>query len=127
MLTKKQLNALNETLANVDVKGKGSIQKVIWMNTIKPTYKVGDNVIFSSDRKSGLIMYGTRVIKFIGTITEIDYAWPSKVLLYEIEFRLSNGETKKMWFEESNISRKTTAKNLINKVGDGETSFMLEF
>lgn len=126
MLTKKQLNTLNEMLANVDVKGKDSIQKIIWMNTVKSTYKVGDNVIFS-DRKNGLIMYGTRVIKFIGTITKIDYAWPSKVLLYEIEFSLSNGETKKMWFEESSISRKTAAKNLINKVGNGETSFMLEF
>lgn len=126
MLTKKQLNTLNEMLNETDIIGKNLIQKIIWMNTIKTKYKVGDKVVFS-DRKFESRVCGTRVIDFVGTIVKIRFSQLSNdsTILYEIEYKLSNGETKTTLVEESEISRKTTAKNLINKVGDGETSFML--
>ena len=58
MLTKKQLNTLNEMLNDTDITGKNLIKKIIWMNTVKTKYKVGDKVIFS-DHRFGLRVYGT--------------------------------------------------------------------
>lgn len=126
MLTKKQLNTLNEMLNDTDIAGKKLIKKIIWINTVETKYKVGDKVIFG-DHRLGLRVYGTRVIDFVGTITEIKFSLidNDKTILYRIEYKLSNGETKKIWVEDFEISRKTTAKNLVNKVGNGETSFIL--
>lgn len=126
MLTKKQLNTLNEMLNDTYITGKNLIKKIIWMNTVKTKYKVGDKVIFS-DHRLGLRVYGTRVIDFVGVITEIKFSLvdDDKTTVYEIEYKLSNGETKKIWVKEFEISRKTTTKNLVNKVGNGETSFIL--
>ena len=68
-----------------------------------------------------------RVIDFVGVITEIKFSLVDndKTTAYEIEYKLSNGETKKIRVKEFEISRKTTTKNLVNKVGNGETSFIL--
>lgn len=115
MLTKTQITALNKMLESENVKGKKLLERFIWCNTVKPKYKEGDKVIFT-DRS--LILSGTRVINFIGTVTKIELFSADKIILYTIEVKLSNGHTEITYAQENKISRKTTTKNLINKVAD---------
>ena len=115
MLTKTQLNQLNKILEDEKVRSKGLLKNFIWCNTVKTKYNKGDKVILTDRR---LTLSGTPVINFIGIVTEIILFPKEKMISYAVEIKLSNGKTDIDYFQENQIIRKTTSKNLINKVKD---------
>lgn len=84
-MKKTQINALEKMLADENVKGKNFIEKVIWLNTAKPKFKIGDCFVVT-DR--GHRIYGYPLNDVKSTITEIRYDTSLFEIIYMLEAQI---------------------------------------
>ena len=73
-MKKSQIKVFEELLADESFKGKQQLKHLLWMNTIKPKFKVGDCFVVS-DR--GVKVFGYPVIDFKAKIDKVT-AWKDK-------------------------------------------------
>lgn len=73
-MTNEQIKVFNELLADDTFKGKPQLKHLLWLNTNKPKYKVGDCFVIS-DR--GVKVFGYPVIDFKAKIDKVT-AWKDK-------------------------------------------------
>lgn len=117
-MEKKQISKLLEALLNAEgVKGKKLLERVLWLNTTKAKYNVGDVVIFSSP---GSYIYGVPVRSFYGVITKINYFSDCHIISYSIDcpYTTKDGRSGITYqaTKEGNIERKTTKKTYQNLI-----------
>lgn len=82
-MTKQQLNTLQELMHDDTFNGKDLLGWLIWYNTDKPKYKVGDYVQFSEPHTR---IYGKQIINFNAKVVKVKAFTREKVWLYELEF-----------------------------------------
>lgn len=121
MLTKSDLSYLNGLLNADDVKGKKSLRKFIWLNTVQPKFNEGDTIRFT---EKASYVYGNKVVNFIGTVEKV-FKWydgskdGEKKICYGIRFTIEvDGEIESNLYantEECYCSA-TDETNLVNHV-----------
>lgn len=119
-MTKKQIETLQKMMEQPDTKGKKLLDQVIWLNTVKPKYKVGDFVEVSDP---GHYIGGVPVKNFHARVDKVNFVSAYKKIHYETYARAISGNRESQVFiypEESEITRKV--KDDINILGkkDGE-------
>ncbi len=87
-MTKKQINAFEELLQDSDFKGKNQLRHLLWLNTTKPKFKLGDKVIFTDSKQR---TYGVPMINFIGYIKGISSFKNENEYYYDIAVPVRNG------------------------------------
>ena len=92
-MKKSEIKALEALYAQEGVKGKRLIQGVLWLNTVKPQYKVGDKVKVT-DR--AMKICGERVVEWNAVVKEIKYWWRDQLITYitEVTYTLDGVEKK---------------------------------
>lgn len=114
-LTKTQLNNLNKLKGDRELKGSQLLERYIWLNTVRPKYKIGDKIIFSSS--IGVTHFGNLVDNFKGVITNIRFDSIGKTVVYTIEYDYSLNNKKyhsEAYERTSNIKGKTRAQKIVN-------------
>lgn len=87
-MKKSQLNALNKMMEDPDVKGKKLIDRVIWLNTVKPKYKVGDCYEVTDP---GHRIYDVPVRNFKARIEEVQKWSADKLIQYKLVAHVKSG------------------------------------
>ena len=67
-MNKKQVKVFEQLLNDKDFKGKKELEHLLWLNTSKPKYKVGDYVWVTNRLRK---LYGQEVADFKGRIAEV--------------------------------------------------------
>jgi hypothetical protein len=80
-MERKDINTLKRLVSEENVKGKKLLERVIWLNTTKPKYKVGQLVIFSDRART---INGSKVINWVGRIKEVSPNSKEKFYFYEL-------------------------------------------
>lgn len=91
MLTKGQINTFNKLLEDPDFKGKKQLRHLLWLNTTKPKFAVGD-CFFVTD--PGHRLFGFPVKDFKAKIVEIKSWMNTNEWFYSLEMEAEyNGKT----------------------------------
>lgn len=67
-MNKKQAKVFEQLLNDKDFKGKEQLEHLLWLNTSKPKYKVGDCVWVTNRLRK---LYGQEVADFKGRVAEV--------------------------------------------------------
>lgn len=107
-MERKDINTLKR-LVEENVKGKRLLERVIWLNTTKPKYEVGQLVIFSH---SGRTINGSKVINWVGRVKEIIPNSEEKFYFYEltVKFKNKNGLIEETFGYGKEFELKSTRK-----------------
>lgn len=105
-MKKKYLNVLEEMQNAEDVKGKKLIERLIWLNTTEPRFKVGEcyQVTDLTYR-----VFGVRVKNFNGKLIEARPHSAEKMYTYKFELEVEaegTNKTVEIVTIESNIGKK---------------------
>ena len=114
-MNKKDLEVLKRLMNDKDIKGKKSLERFIWLNTVPPKYEVGELVKVTD---SSITINGSRVIDWIGRVEEITTVVGELKYTYQIKVKyIAKDNTTKettVFANEYNM-KKTRAKNDVNK------------
>ncbi len=86
-MKKSELNVLEKLVNDPEVKGKKLLERVIWLNTTKPKYEVGQIVIFSDPART---INGTKVIDWVGIVKNIRPNSEERFYFYELTVKYKN-------------------------------------
>ena len=81
-MNKRQVKAFTQLLEDENFKGKKQLEHLLWLNTSKPKYKIGDCVTITNLLHS---IFGHQVIEFKGKVAEIYSFNDSNEWHYRIE------------------------------------------
>ena len=126
LLTKSERTLLEKLLNESDFKGKDMLRHLIWLNTTKPKYQIGD-CFKVTDRSRRF--FGVPAVNVNGRIKKIFTFKTEEVYHYELEVFVLNKDgretTSSMFAVEEELKTKT--KNNRNAiVGDGKYTESLE-
>ena len=114
-MTKTELNTLQKLIEKEDTKGKKLLERVVWLNTTKPKYTIGDCYAITH---KGHYIYGVPVINMNAKILDIHSDCRNKLYRYDLELIIitDSGIHKevKVYINENDIGKKV--KNNINKI-----------
>lgn len=114
-MTKTELNTLQKLIEKEDTKGKKLLERVVWLNTTKPKYAIGDCYVVT-DR--GHYIYGVPVINMNAKILDIHSDSRNKLYHYDLELTIltdsGRQDTIKVYINENDIGKKV--KDNINKI-----------
>ena len=114
-MTKTELNTLQKLIEKEDTKGKKLLERVVWLNTTKPKYTIGDCYAITD---KGHYIYGVPVINMNAKILDIHSDSRNKLYHYDLELIIitDSGIHKevKVYINENDIGKKV--KNNINKI-----------
>lgn len=109
-MNKRDIKILERMIADPDIKGKGSLRKVLWLNTVKPKYKVGDCYKVTDP---GHRVYGVPIKDFRAKVERIEYRWDVSVqygrVVYVMTAHVVNGDKEmdaNIYMAEYSIGRK---------------------
>lgn len=88
-MKKSQVKVFEELLQDSDFKGKKQLRHLLWLNTSKPKYSVGQFVTVSNYSHS---VYGHPVINFKAKITGINSFTTDNEWHYEMEMDVTCGD-----------------------------------
>ncbi len=117
-MKKKELEVLESMLQDPDVKGRKLIERVIWLNTVAPKYKIGECFEVTDP---GHKVYGVPVKRFRARVTNILTSQLfGKVYRYELSahVRCGNKELDTEIFLDENDIGKRVSDNLNVLYGD---------
>lgn len=120
-MTKAQIKVFEELLNDKEFKGKEQLRWLLWRNTNKPKYEVGESHIVT-DR--GHCVYGIPVRDFKATITRVYCFKTEREYHYELEAvcKFLNKETTiKVFTSESKIGE--ICKGNINVLGEPKSKY----
>ena len=86
-MKKADLKVLETLAKDPEVKGKKLIERVIWLNTTKPKYEVGQLVVFSDRART---INGSKVINWVGRIKEVEPNSAEKFYFYTLDVKYKN-------------------------------------
>ena len=81
-MTKTELNTLQKLIEKEDTKGKKLLERVVWLNTTKPKYTIGDCYAITD---KGHYIYGVPVINMNAKILDIHSDSRNKLYHYDLE------------------------------------------
>lgn len=113
-MNSKQVKVFKALLEDENFKGKEQLRHLLWLNTSKPKYKVGDCVRITNYQHK---VFGHQVIDFSGKIAEIYTFKHSNEWHYRLEMEVICGDKHTVINEyamESEIEGK--ARNNVNKL-----------
>lgn len=114
-MKKQELKMLERLMNDDTVKGKKSLERFIWLNTVPPKYKKGEKVKITDRTRT---INGSRVIDWVGTVKNITTVVGELRYTYEVVVKyISKDKTIKetnVFASEYNL-KKTRAKKDINK------------
>ena len=114
-MKKQDLKMLERLMNDKDIKGKKSLERFIWLNTVPPKYEVGELVKVTDSSRT---INGSRVIDWIGRVEKITTVVGELKYTYQIKVKyISKDKTIKettVFANEYNM-KKTRAKKDINK------------
>ena len=120
-MTKQQLNTLQELMRDDSFNGKDLLGWLLWYNTDKPKYKVGDYVKFT-DRS--VKIYGKPIVDFNARVVKVKAFLREKIWRYELEFTCKfegkEDYTTKGYSAESDMKPSNTD---INYLGDKTSKY----
>lgn len=92
-MTEEQIKTVNNLMVDPEVKGKKWLKHFLWLNTVKPKFKVGDSVELCSDGCCRI--WGKPVRKAIGIVREISTITLQEIYCYVVEcvFVKDDGKT----------------------------------
>ena len=107
-MERKDINTLKR-LVGENVKGKRLLERVIWLNTTKPKYEVGQLVTFSDCART---INGSKVINWVGRVKEISPNSEEKFYFYElvVKYKDKNGAIKETFGCAREFELKSTRK-----------------
>jgi hypothetical protein len=110
-MKKSQIKMLQEMLKDKDIKGKKQLERVLWLNTSTPKYKVGQCVKVTD---YGHSVYGHRVIDFKAKIVSIRADGWNNQYLYEMEMDITCGDkhTTVMQYSSESVLKGGVRNNL---------------
>lgn len=119
-MNRKQIKAFKALLEDENFKGKKELEHLLWLNTSKPKYKVGDYVWVTNRLRK---LYGQEIADFKGKVAEV-YAFDhSNEWHYRIEMVILNDGEQTVVNEyalESDIKGGAYNKiNIIKRVSGG--------
>lgn len=123
-MKKTQLNALQKMLEDENVKGKKLLERVLWLNTTEPKYKVGD-CYEVSDR--GHRVYGNPVKNFTAKIVEVRVNSIDRVYTYKLEAQVKCGEketTTNIYKSESELKYCRKCKDKVNELAEAKSKYV---
>ena len=80
-MERKDINTLKRLANEEDIKGKKLLERVIWLNTTKPKYEVGQLVVFSDRDRT---INGSAVINWVGRVKAVKPNSKEKFYFYEL-------------------------------------------
>ena len=114
-MTKTELNTLQKLIEKEDTKGKKLLKRVIWLNTTKPKYAIGDCYVVT-DR--GHRVYGVPIINMKAKIVDVYGDSLNETYNYDLELTIltdsGRQDTIKVYINENDIGKKV--KDNINKI-----------
>ena len=113
-MKKSDLKKLEEMRNDPTVKGKKLIDGVIWLNTVKPMFKMGECFEVSD---IGHRVYGVPVHNFHAEIKEVSLFWQDKYIQYKLVAHLKVGDKETDTFiykDERDLMRRRKALDNIN-------------
>ena len=119
LLTKAERTALEKLLQDPAFKGKKQMRKILWMNTTKQKYKVGDCYQVTD---SSIRIFGVPVVNFNGKIIEVMTYIGELSWRYILEAHVVNADgreiTTRISADESEIGKKVmNNENRVNGKG----------
>ena len=108
-MNKKDLEVLKRLMNDENIKGKKSLERFIWLNTVPPKFNKGD-IVKVTDRS--VTINGSKVVENVTTVVgELKYTYQVKV-----KYMSKNNTIKEtsVFVNDYNI-KKTRAKKDINK------------
>lgn len=88
-MTKEQVQVFEELLSSADFQGKKQLRHVLWLNTVKPKFKVGQCFIVS---ERGHKILGHPVRDFNARIVKISSYINEEQWFYELEVEVRAGD-----------------------------------
>lgn len=111
---KDKIELLKSLIEDENIKGKKLLKKVLWLNTSKPEFKVGDKVLFNDTQLS---IYGNRCYGWKGVIIEVTTLINAMTYHYHIESICSlTGEKFNHYVLEENILTSISNGDMINNI-----------
>ena len=108
-MKKADLKVLETLAKDPEVKGKKLLERVIWLNTTKPKYEVGQLVVFSDRART---INGSTVIDWVGRVKEIRPNSEEKFYFYilDVKYKDKNGVVKETFGNGKECALKSTRK-----------------
>ena len=88
-MKKSQIKVFEELLKDNDFKGKKQLKHLLWLNTSKPKYEIGQYVKVTNTSHS---VYGYPVVNFKAKITEIRSFTTGEEWYYTMEMDITCGD-----------------------------------
>ena len=121
-MTNEQLNTLKELMQDADFKGKNTLGWLIWRNTYKPKYKVGD---FVKTTDYSHRIYGHQVINHNAKVIAITFWQGDRQPHYELEavYKIDGKEDyiTKLYSLENTLGEKTNSN--VNYLGEQKSKY----
>ena len=124
-MKKADLKKLQEMMNDPTVKGKKLIDRVIWLNTIEPKFKVGE---YYEVTDPGHRIYGVPVRNFHAEIKDIRYFHLDKVIQYTLVSKVKVGDKETevtVYKDEQYLGTCRKVEDNINII-DGDTKQPIE-
>lgn len=126
VMSKQQIKVFNELLESADFKGKKSLKHLLWLNTSKPKFEIGNCFKVT---EHGHRVYGKQVIDFNAKIVRIYSMKDENEWYYELDMICKCGDketTVKQYAAENELRRRADGNiNIIaGDIGKGEARFI---
>ena len=109
LLTKAERTALEKLLVEPNFKGKKSLRRILWMNTTKPKYKIGDCYQIS-DRRTRI--FGVQAVDVKAQIVNVGVYFGDNAYRYELTAHFINYDgretTASFYIYEDEIGKKVS-------------------
>ena len=108
-MKKSEMKVLQSLLEQDGIKGKKLLRGVLWLNTAKPKFKVGDKVKVTD---MAMRICEQRVVNWNAKVTKIFMDWREQTIGYETEVTFTvNGATKTttVYSDEEGLKRSRSA------------------
>lgn len=120
-MKKSQVKVFEELLQDSNFKGKKQLRHLLWLNTSKPKFEVGDCFEVTD---YGHRIYGHQVINFKARVVEV-YTWKTDDnWYYKLEMEVICGDKVTISYEhktESQLIRSKKCKDNRNVLGETKT------
>ena len=114
-MNKKDLEVLKRLMNDENIKGKKSLERFIWLNTVPPKFNKGD-MVKVTDRS--VTINGSKVVDWVGTVENVTTVVGELKYTYQVKVKYTskNNAIKEtsVFVNDYNI-KKTRAKKDINK------------
>lgn len=122
-MTNEQIKVFNDLLASDNFKGKAQLSHLLWLNTSKPKFKVGDCFVISD---GGQYVYGYPVKGFKAQINRV-YSWKDQEeWQYELIMSVVCGDKSveaTTYKSENELIRAEQCADNKNILGEAKTSY----